>query len=75
MRTFALFGVKIFRFFKIYGASARTREVEPERTRGRKRGLIFQHFVRTSFMDGPIRKNVQSVKYKSIRTIINHKHK
>jgi len=31
MRTFALFGVKNFVFFKIYGVSARTRGVEPER--------------------------------------------
>jgi len=32
MRTSALFGVKNFGFFKIYGVSARTRGVEPERT-------------------------------------------
>jgi len=32
MRTFALFGVKNFGFFKVYGVSVRTRGVELERT-------------------------------------------
>jgi len=41
MRTSALFGVKTFEFFEIYGVSARTRG----------EGSIFRDFVRTSFMD------------------------
>jgi len=33
MRTSALFGAENLRFFEIYGVSARTRGVEPVRTR------------------------------------------
>jgi len=43
MRTSALFGAKYFRFFEIYGVSARTT------------GSIFRDFVWTSFMDGPLK--------------------
>jgi len=34
MRTSAFFGTKKFGFFEIYGVSARTRGVEPVRSRG-----------------------------------------
>jgi len=62
IRTSALFDVKNFRFFKIYGVPARTRgrEVETVRTffeLGVERGSIFRDFVRTSFMDGPLGKS------------------
>jgi len=59
MRTSALFGVKNFGFFKIYGVSERTRGargVELEQTfckQGGGRRLIFRDFVWTSFMNGP----------------------
>jgi len=58
MWTSAFFGGKNFRFFEIYGVSARTRRegVEPMRAffgQGGGVGVIFRDFVRTSFMDGP----------------------
>jgi len=54
MRTFALYSAKNIGFFKIYGASARTRGVEPVRTLFGQRGeggSIFRDFVRTAFMN------------------------
>jgi len=60
MRTSALFGAKIFKFFKIYDVSARIRggeerKVEPVWTFcvQEGRGSIFRDIVRTSFMNGP----------------------
>jgi len=55
MRTYALFGVKKFGFFKIYGVSARTRGKErwasADILRTRRRWSIFRDFVRTPLMD------------------------
>jgi len=53
------FGENIFAFFKIYCLSVQTREEEVSqyghfRTNGR--GLIFRDFVRTSIIDGLLRK-------------------
>jgi len=57
MQTSALFGLKKFEFFEIYGVSARTRrkKVEPEQTFCGQgvRGSVFLDFAQTSFMDGP----------------------
>jgi len=56
MQTSALFDAKNF---EIYGASARTRGEKVERVRhfaDKEDGSIFRVFVRTSFMDNPLRK-------------------
>jgi len=59
VRMTALFGAKNFRFFEIYGVSARIggKGVEPVRTfcgQEERGGSIFCDFVRTSFMYGPL---------------------
>jgi len=62
MRKSALFGVKNFEFFEIYGVSARTRGEGGLSHCGHfadngGRGSIFRNFVRTSFMDGLLHKS------------------
>jgi len=59
MRTSAPFGAKNFEFFEIYGVSARTRgrglsQCGHFSDKG-EGGSIFRNFVRTSFMDDPLR--------------------
>jgi len=51
MRTSTRFGAKNFKFYEIYAMSARTRGVEPVRSRG----SIFRDFMRTSFMEVPLK--------------------
>jgi len=58
MRTSGLFGARNFRFFEIYGVSARTRgkgysQCEHLADKGGE-GSIFHDFVRTSFINGPL---------------------
>jgi len=52
MRTSALFSAKNFRYFKIYGVSARTRWVEPVRTR--EEGANFSIFCADVFYERPL---------------------
>jgi len=54
MRTTAIFGAKDIRFLKVYGVSARTREIKPVRTfcgLGVRGSQFFCDFVQTYFMD------------------------
>jgi len=59
MRTSVLFGAKIFRFFEIYGVSARTRGVEPMWTFCEQGGSIFA--ILCVFYGQPLMKKVCAV--------------
>jgi len=61
MWTSSLFGAKNFRFFEIYGVSARSRgEVGLSQCGQEGRGSVFRDFVRTSFMDDFVRTSFSS---------------